>query len=202
MSETAITLAGTTVGMWNRDCATLRSRVVLREHKLHFRFALAVASPVATIIEALPGIGTVLGPKVKRLAGEFKGSLSIDVEAEPTRRTCVGGKQYVGYDIVLVMKGTTTATIGGNSVDIEATVPIAIQGEEEPCDCNPRLDPFAVSMSKLEMQTLVAVPEGKGEYYALAGTTWMDGLEPRAADNMALGSVSAEATHPGGAGSC
>jgi len=169
MSEKAITLAGTTVGTWVYDCATLRSRVIQREHKLHFKMTLSVQSPIASIIGALPFIGAALGDKAKKLSGNFSGAISVDVEAEPSRRTCdTDGKQYVGYDFVLVVQGTTVVQLAGNSLEIEATIPFAIQGEEEPCKCNAQIDPFKTSVSKLEMRTLIPISDSGGDRYAIA----------------------------------
>jgi len=61
-ADTPITVGPFTIGRWIRDCSSLKSKVELREKRPHFSLNLGVASPIASLIEALPLVGSALGP--------------------------------------------------------------------------------------------------------------------------------------------
>jgi len=103
------------------------------------------------------------------LSGQLKGSINIDITAEPKKRSCdQTKKQMVGYDLVIEVIGGSQVTAAGVQIDITAVLPFAVDGEEESCDCNSSLDVFKVANIKTEVKTLVAIPFSNEESYVIA----------------------------------
>lgn len=93
-SDTPIDIGSFNIGRWIRDCSTLKSKVQLSENRPSVSMELKAASPLGSLVSAIPELDS-LANKVNKL-GSLKGNFSIEVSAQPYTISCTNNKQTVG----------------------------------------------------------------------------------------------------------